>query len=479
MPETRLAERRYVLDVVLGEWLGLDYQLGFGHEPGVAIRLAGDPQTRELTLPDLLFATSPADWLTQRSMPVPPLAQRVAPLAGVAAYSDPHGLGGTACPTAPLPVLFGAPAAEGRAWRWTASGVALDLDVFGSVFYLLTRYEEVARPVSDRHGRFPASASLAATAGFLDRPIVDDYVDLLWMAIHSLWPRLQRPTSDFRLRLTHDVDAAWATHGRHVGAIAHALAGDVVNRRDPDLAVRRLRSAFDARAGRVDRDPFNTFDFLMDISERHGLQSTFYFMAGVSAPEFDGEYRLSDPRIGGLLRRIHERGHDVGLHASYGTHLSPERMRAEFDALRSACHLVGFDQGTWGVRQHYLRFKNPQTWRSQESAGLDHDSTLGFADRIGFRAGTCREFPVFDLLASRTLKLRERPLLVMDGTLFEYMGLGLDEAASQARAIVDSCRLHGGDAVLLYHNHTVAGVRQAAHYRDLIERLVFHPDLSR
>ena len=96
-PQTRVVERRYVLDVVLREWLGLDYQLGFGHEPGVAIRLSGDPQERELTLPDLLFATSPADWLTQRSMPVPPLAQQVAPLAGAAAYSDPHGLGGTAC----------------------------------------------------------------------------------------------------------------------------------------------------------------------------------------------------------------------------------------------------------------------------------------------------------------------------------------------------------------------------------------------
>jgi len=478
-PPTHVEERRYVLDVVLCEWLGMDYELGFGDEPGFAIRLAGDPQMRELMLPDLLFATSPADWLTPRSMPVPPLARPGASLAGVAASSGTLGLGRIDRPMVPLPVLFGAPTAEGRTWRWTAGGVALDLDVFGSVFYLLTRYEEIARPVSDRHGRFPASASLAATEGFVDRPIVDDYVDLLWMAIHSLWPGLQRPTSIFRLRLTHDVDAAWATYGLRAGAIAHALAGDVFNRRDLELAARRLRSVFDSRAGRVDRDPFNTFNFLMDISERHGLASTFYFMAGVSAPEFDGEYRLSDPRVGGLLRRIHDRGHDVGLHASYGTHLSAERMRTEFDALRLACNLAGFDQGTWGVRQHYLRFENPQTWRSQESAGLDHDSTLGFADRIGFRAGTSREFPVFDLLTSRTLKLRERPLVVMDGTLFEYMGLGLDEAASQTRAIVDSCRLHGGDAVLLYHNHTVAGARPAAHYRDLVERLVVDPGLSR
>jgi hypothetical protein len=154
-------------------------------------------------------------------------------------------------------------------------------------------------------------------------------------------------------------------------------------------------------------------------------------------------------------------------------------MRLEFDTLRSVCDTAGFDQPAWGVRQHFLRFANPWTWRVQEAAGLDHDSTLGFADRIGFRAGTCREFPVFDLLERQTLRLRERPLLVMDGTLFEYMSLGLAEAAAQVRAIVDPCRMHGGDAVLLYHNHTVAGARRATHYRDLVEDLVRPADLSR
>ena len=31
--------------------------------------------------------------------------------------------------------------------------------------------------------------------------------------------------------------------------------------------------------GRLDRDPHNTFDFLMAVSERHGLHSAFHFLA--------------------------------------------------------------------------------------------------------------------------------------------------------------------------------------------------------
>jgi O-antigen/teichoic acid export membrane protein len=476
-PHSYVQERRYVFDVVLCEWLGLDYQLQFSDAPRVAIRLDGDPEAREIRLPDRLFGTTPEDWLTPRSLPHPPLSWHSAPVAEGADPRDQHESLGNVRTNVSIPFLFGREGAGSGVWQRTNGRIEFDVDVFGTVFFMLTRYEEVARPSFDRHGRFPASASLAAKAGFLDRPIVDDYVDVLWAAISCLWPELRRPMSEFRLRLTHDVDTPRAAH-QDVGHIVQALASDLFLRRDPAFATRRLRSSLNSRAGRIDRDPYDTFDFLMDVSERHGLKSTFYFLAGGGVPQ-DGGYALSDPRLVALLGQIHQRGHHVGLHASYRSFRSSEEIRREFKTLRSACDAAGFDQPVWGVRQHFLRFANPWTWRAQEAAGLDHDSTLGFADRIGFRAGTCREFPVFDLLARQMMKLRERPLLVMDGTLFEYMSLDMSDAAAQVRVIVGPCRLHGGDAVLLYHNQTVASARGATHYRDLVEEIARRADLSR
>jgi len=371
-----------------------------------------------------------------------------------------------------IPVLFGEPNPPGSAWQEDTTGLALSVDVFGGVFFLVTRYEEVVRRARDEHDRFPASASLAAVEGFLDRPLADVYVDLLWMAMRSLWPGLTRRSSAFRLRLTHDVDEVSATHGRPVRRVARAVAGDLLRRRDPDLAARRIRSLFEAWPDRVDRDPYNVFDFLMDTSERHGLRSTFYVMAGNTNPAFDGHYTLSDPPVAQILRRVHDRGHEIGLHTSYGTHGSAERTREELGALKTACSAIGFDQPTWGVRQHFLRFENPSTWRIQEAVGFEHDSTLGFADRVGFRAGTCREYPLFDLLDRRTLALRERPLLVMDVTLFTYMALDEEAAASHVRSIVDACRQQGGDAVLLFHNTLLAGARPRRFYEDLVGELV-------
>jgi hypothetical protein len=470
-PMVRLEERRYVLDVVLSEWLGLDYDLAPADGRRVTIRLAGDAGGRQLTLPDTLLSLPAEDWLTERSIPARPVARVQVEMRSPSGRGE-HATSQGRDTAEPLPILFGEPDAADRPWRTTDAGLELSIDVFGSVFWLLARCEEVVRTDRDRHGRFPAAASLAGAEGFLERPIADEYVDLLWAAMHTLWPTLARRQAPFRLRLTHDVDSPWAALGRPAREIGHALAGDLVRRRDGNLAARRLRSAWDARSGRVDRDPFNTFDFLMDVSEHHGLRSTFYFLAGNAPGEYDFRYRIGDPPVADLLRRIHSRGHDVGLHASYMSHDSAARIRMEFEALTAACAAVGFDQPAWGVRQHYLRFRNPETWRNQDLAGLEHDSTLAFADRIGFRAGTCREYPLFDLGVRRRLALRERPLVVMDATLLEYMALGLDDAASRARAVVDACRRHGGDAVVLYHNSSLPGARLKAHYRDLVADLV-------
>jgi peptidoglycan/xylan/chitin deacetylase (PgdA/CDA1 family) len=449
------AERRYVADLVLSEWLGFDVELSTSPGSTVSIALQGDPGSRILTLPDVLFGIEPDAWLTERAMPARPLA-RVTP-AGA--------------PPGALPVVFGVPLEGGAAWQETPGGLTLSIDVFGSAFYLLTGFEEVAQPVRDVHGRFPAQAALSVLEGFVERPIVDEYVALLWAAMQRLWPAIDRRPTTYRLRPTHDVDRPWASWGLSAKALARSVGGDLVRRHDPILAARRIRSRIGDRSDGATLDPYATYDWIMDVSEEHGLRSTFYFMAGNEPGEPDFRYRLRDAPFAPILRRIHDRGHEIGLHGSYGSHRSAARLRLELAGLKRACEAAGFEQRSWGVRQHYLRFENPTTWRAQEAAGLTHDSTIGYAERVGFRSGTCRQYPVFDLRERRVLALRERPLVAMDGTLLEYMGLGLGEAGDRLRAVAGACRGAGGDAVILYHTDTLAREAMREHYRRAIADL--------
>jgi hypothetical protein len=234
------------------------------------------------------------------------------------------------------------------------------------------------------------------------------------------------------------------------------MAADVVMRRDPSLARTRLTTLAAQRRGRPEDDPYNSFDFIMDVSESHGLRSAFYFMARGTDPRFDAGYSLEHEWIQRLLKRIHDRGHEIGLHPSYQTFRDAQAIETEFQMLLSACERAGVTQDAWGGRQHFLRWENPTTWRAWGEAGLAYDSTLGFSQAAGFRCGICSDYPVFDLLARRRLALRERPLVVMEIALYGDSPARHPLALEQLSRLRDRCRLFGGEFTLLWHNSRLA-----------------------
>jgi hypothetical protein len=454
-------ERRYVLGVVLSERLGTAWRLEEHAHADVRIGLEG-ADDRVVILPDVLFATDEDRWLTPSALPRAPLPRRRVGAAG----------SGLLDAAERLPVLYGTTGPDDRPLvrLLDDAGVRVDVDVFGSAFALLTRYEEALPGKRDRHGRFPAASAVAVREGFLGLPLVDAYVELLWTALHRLWPRLTRPRTQYRVLLSHDVDDPLSTLGRGTGMLARQLAGDMVRRRDLGLLLRRGRALADARRGRLDRDPHDTFNLLMDVSERCGLRSAFYFLSNNDVNPRGGRYDLVDhPWVGRLMGRVHRRGHEVGFHAGFGTFDDPQRTAQEFTHLRAVAEGHGVGQERWGGRQHYLQWANPTTWRNWDAAGLAYDCTLAFSEAVGFRTGTCHEYPVFDLVARRPLALREQPFQVMDVTLFDYLDLTPDAARGAVLDVARACRRFGGALGLLWHNDEVLRTgRQQRWYADLV-----------
>lgn len=448
VPPTYPAERQYSCSVVLGDFLGLDHAIEVMDREDVSI---SRDDGRELRLADVLFRTPGDRWLTPASLPARPLDRWLLP-------------GTVFQPT--LPVLYGR-----QYYEVYPDHIALGLDIFGSLFFLLSRYEEAVKPDRDSRDRFPAAASLAVQEGFLDRPLADEYVEVLWRAMQTLWPGLARKERQSRVILSHDVDTPSSTLGRSYAQVAKTTAGDLVKRGSPVLAARRLTGSVKAYRGRPEADICNTFEMLMDAAERRGWRSTFNFITDHTAGPLDGTYSIFDPWIRRLMRRIHERGHEIGLHTSYNTYQDPDQVAREFDRLLAAAEQEGIRQAQWGGRQHYLRWEAPTTWAAWEAAGLDYDSTLTFAERPGFRSGTAHAHPVFDLRRRRRLKLREVPLIAMECSLLEYMGLPLDEAGQEIRRLRERCRLVGGDFTLLWHNDRLAERRERRLFEQLVREL--------
>lgn len=339
--------------------------------------------------------------------------------------------------------------------------VHINFDLLGTLFYILTRIEEYKNPTRDEHDRFPASTSQALKNAYLHRPVVDELIEILWHCIKRLWPGLERKKNNFRTLLSHDVDVPFAETFSSPARIFRSFAGDLLKRKDVRRAVNRIRNTASVRRGDFRKDTNYTFDQIMDLSEKFGLNSAFYFKTECTNSKFDTAYPIEHPYLRQMLRDINNRGHEIGFHPSYETYKNSEKTRFEFEKLRSLCQEEGIEQECWGGRQHYLRWDVPTTWRNWAEAGLSYDSTLTYADCAGFRCGTCHEFPVFDLERRDQLTLFERPLIVMEGSLFsvEYMGLSHEDAFKQAKNLKDQCRRFSGDFTLLWHNSSFLSLR--------------------
>jgi len=341
-----------------------------------------------------------------------------------------------------LPIIYqGSKQVEGHLRR-TKSLIETDIDIIASSFFMLTRYEEVIVDERDKFDRFPATASLAYKEGFLDRPIVNEYIELLWTWIDSFGLGFQRRNlwegKDFAVCLTHDVDRI-----RKFRIIPPVFTLKRALFKNKSLGEAWMILAdYIKTTLRMKDDPYQAaFEKVIDLEKERGVRSTFYFMA------HGEDYFIRDPLIVGLIRRLENESFEIGLHGSFDSYDNSDILKEEKGRVEEVA-----GNPIVGSRQHYLRWKTPDTWRALEKASLMYDTTLGFADQEGFRSGICHPYRPFDIFENRVLDIWEVPLIVMDGSLFGYQNLLAEEGLERIQALVDTVEQYNGVLVVLWHN---------------------------
>lgn len=452
-PCHQLPEVRWICSVLFGEFLGLEHCIGQRAGANFCIQYEGC----KLELPDIFFAKATQFWLQAASLPTVPLAKWDIADSNL-----------NAClVNTQLPVLFGSPEIE-----LSERQCRLGLDIFGSIFFMLSRYEEAVSTIRDNHDRFPATASLAYREGFLDRPIVDEYVEILWAAMKQVWPGLKRKARKFCMRISCDVDRPFDTSVQSLPRFIRRMGGQVLRQRRLSALVPLARNYIAASRGNLSYDPYRlAMDWIMDINELAGNQVAFYFIPENTDPLLDTDFSLKQPLMRELLRSIHARGHEIGIHPGYNTYKHLDTFTHSVQTLRRVMVEEGIEQEVLGGRQHYLRWETPTTAQLWDANRLSYDSTLSYASCPGFRCGTCHEYPLYDVLNRKPLQIRERPLIVMERAVIpdNYLGFGYtDDALGLMLYYRDICRQFLGNFTLLWHNSNLATAKERAFYRELI-----------
>lgn len=363
-----------------------------------------------------------------------------------------------------LPVLWGRPGVgtSARGHRHVY------LDIVGSIFFMLSRYEEVIQPDRDQYARFPAAAALAVQRGWLQRPIVDEYIEVLWACLRSLWPGLTRKTTTGAMRVSCDVDEPYERWIRNPWLLAQGVAGALLRKRSPTGAVARVKNAWCSRHGDYRFDPHWTFPWYLDQLEAHGCRGAFYFIATPGRTRYDCRYALEERRMQALLETISARGHEIGLHGSFKTFRDGALVVRERQRLIAACGMAGANTQVTGNRQHYLRWDAGQTADHLDAAGFHYDASGGFPYHPGFRYGTTREFPMWSWIKQGPLRLRQRPLMLMENAVLSSPDGAQPEAALEAMARLKRAALRYGDFNLLWHNSRFTEPGDAVLFRQIL-----------
>ncbi|WFN35121.1 polysaccharide deacetylase family protein [Methanogenium sp. S4BF] len=320
------------------------------------------------------------------------------------------------------------------------SGILIGFDIFRLTGSLLSGYlDKTGAGSDDEH--YPH---------LISQPLVDFYEDMLFKAIlmgcseigmplvrKSYWP----PGREFAVCLTHDVDEFTKTYQWITRPLRYLKGGDFNGLKNQMKSFsRKIRG----------HEPYWTFEEIMQNEKKQGVCSTYFFLKesgkkSLFRPEswhlYGRSHSLQKPCVIGLIRKLSEEGHEIGVHGSTFSHNNPILLNCEKAEIET---LLGIP--VRGIRQHRLNLTIPDTWDFQSDAGFVYDTSLGYkaANGTGFRWGTC--FPFHPQGATGVLPLLEIPLSLMDITLQDG-GAGWDICNS----MIEQVRNVRGVLTLLWH----------------------------
>lgn len=289
---------------------------------------------------------------------------------------------------------------------------------------LFTKSEEYNSQLMDRDLRFPSYFSKYANTF---EPSVSKL--LLQMGEKFEYPE----NRNFALCLTHDIDIISMPISSFILNV-----GKSVKRKEIDEIRKHMRIL-----SNLD-NLYSNFKYIMELEEKYDGKSTFYFMAS------EDTYKLSD--ISDSIQEIIENGWEIGLHGSYNAYNNLNLIKKEKKLLEDVVN-----REVIGYRNHRLRFSVPNTWELLHRAHLKYDSTFGYADRVGFRNGMCHPFRPFNLDTNRQIPIVELPLIIMDGTLCDYMRIDKNISWKVIKNLIDIVEKYNGVITILWHNTSMSG----------------------
>ena len=191
---------------------------------------------------------------------------------------------------------------------------------------------------------------------------------------------------------------------------------------------------------------------LIEWDYEKGIPSTWYFLSGsYSLRRYGNRYSSNSRKLKRLIPNVMNHGHSVGLHTSYYGGFDLRKCQSQKEGLEKIIgHEVAYN------RNHYLRFDIKKSISLYETCGFKADSTMGYSDANGFRAGLCRPFYPWNYDSKGISNVVEIPLLFMDSVHSD----SLSESWNDLKRILLWMKEMKGCGSFLFHPSNIASDQQ-------------------
>lgn len=340
----------------------------------------------------------------------------------------------------------------------TGTEYSLPFDMLSAIFFLLSRYEEYYHYKPDKHDRYPATESILYKKGWLQHPVIDEWVNAFRKQLQQASGHDIEPTP-FLFQPTYDIDMAYSHiykgFGRIAGAYMRALLkGDVrqINERTQVLKKKQ-------------KDPYDSFRWLRQLHREYDIKPLYFVLSAFKTTAFDKNIHPQHPAMMRVIKNLVRDG-VIGIHPSYFS-TQDEKMSKEKKMLEnvagSTVHIS---------RQHYIKLKIPDTYRLLQQNNIEEDFSMGYGSHLGFRAGTGSSFFWYDLEKDTVSSLRVHPFCFMDTTAHFEARLTASEAFEKLDAMCKLLEKTGSTIITIFHNFSLGTSSEWKGWRQAYEHFL-------
>jgi hypothetical protein len=333
----------------------------------------------------------------------------------------------------------------------------IPFDIFAAAFYLISRYEEYLPHLKDVYGRFSYQESIAHKNDFLEEPVIDIWAFKLKESLRSFFPNIIFEEKKFNLKTIIDVPSVYYYKNkgflRTIGGIFTDLA-----RLKPKNIYSRLLVLF-----RLQKDPYDTFNWIINKQKQVSDKFLFFFLVGKFST-YDKNISLVKQPFINTIKLVSDYS-IIGLKLSFFALSNLNILKKEKADIESITN-----RDLTISRNSFSKVNLPINYRNLIKLNIREDYTMGYVNKIGFRASTCTPFLFYDIDNDI-----QTPLLINPYNLMDYSLLNINSFLDKKEKVIETIekvKSVNGTFTSIFHNYSFSNDPRWNRFKEIFDIII-------